>query len=196
MNFWLTASTKGDSTRLFHKWIDFCHFGSSWGKPDWLVNKFPQNWRWSLFLVATTQFFCKGMCTITIKQHNRQFSFLRRRIQHVRADFALFTVAETGNFVGWKVNTFFVDALWKKHISNNILNWILRLFENKNPLTNFRKIELVSYSQGILRTWHVDDQGKPWQPLLPRDWNVFLCTQSICEHSVFGQYTFTISLRI
>ena len=61
LNFWLTASTNGESTRLCHKLNDFCRLfwlllGCAW---LWLAEEFHQKWRWLLFIVVVTHFFAK-----------------------------------------------------------------------------------------------------------------------------------------
>ena len=83
--------------------------------------------------------FCKAMCTITGKQKYDRFLVLKRIIQHARADFEFFAVVQKGKFAGRKVNTLFVSACWTKHISNNILDWLLRSFKNINPLTKLQE---------------------------------------------------------
>ena len=91
------------------------------------------------FLAVTTRLSCKTTCTITNKQHICEFLFLGKIIQQVGVGLALFTVVETGFFVGWKVNKLFVWACWTIHISNCNLNWFLRHFENVNPLAKLHK---------------------------------------------------------
>ena len=58
MNFCITTSTNGNSTRLCHKWIDFCLFWLWFGYASlWLVVIFLQKWRWFSFSVVTTRLF-------------------------------------------------------------------------------------------------------------------------------------------
>ena len=116
MKFWLTVSTKGVSTQLYHKWINFClfwfRFGCAW---SWLADKFLQKWRWLFFFVVATRLSCKKMCTATAKQHNCRFLFLKRNIQNVAAGLALFTVVVNSRFIGWNVKTLFISTCWTIH---------------------------------------------------------------------------------
>ena len=117
----------------------FSFFSSSLGVLDcdcW--RNFPKIGDSFAFFVITTRLSCKAMCTIITKQHNCQFLVPKSVIQHVRAASALFEVVETGSFVSWKINKLFVWACWTIHISNDILNWFFRLFENKSPLTKLQ----------------------------------------------------------
>ena len=81
IKFWLTVSTNGESTRLCHKWNNFCLFGFTFWCA-WLreVEKLIQKWRLISFFIVATRFFCKPMCTITTKQHNCRFWTLKGRI--------------------------------------------------------------------------------------------------------------------
>ena len=75
------------------------------------------------------------------------------------------------------------------HISNNFLNWLWSLFKNANPLSKWQGKRVYLFFKKILRTWHGDPQCGHWWSLLPRDWKVFLCRQSLPKHFVFGQNT-------
>ena len=96
----------------------------------WLAEKFLQKFRKFSNFVVAFRFCCKIFCSITTKQDKIRFLVLKGNIRHVRPGFALFTVVETGNFVGWKVNTPFVWTCCILHISDNNF-----LFRNNNPLT-------------------------------------------------------------
>ena len=126
MKFWLTVSTNGVSTRLYHKWNNFCvfwfRFGCAW---IWLAEKFIQLWEWFFFFVVATRLSCKIMCTVTAKQQNFRFFVLKRNIQNVAAGFALFTVVETSRFMGWNVNTLFFSACWTIHISDSFSYFVI-----------------------------------------------------------------------
>ena len=74
-------------------------------------------------------------------------------------------------------------------ISNNNLNWFWALFKKVNPWPSDKKKEFVWSSEKILRTWHTDPHCEHWKSLLPRDWKVFLCTQSLTKHFVIRQHT-------
>ena len=91
----------------------------------WLAEKFLQKRRWFLFSVVTTHFSCKAMCTITNKQHNCRFLVLRMSIHNVAAGFEPFTVVETIRFIDWNVNTLFISTCWAKHISNDLLYFVV-----------------------------------------------------------------------
>ena len=126
MKFWITVSTNGVSTRFFHKWNNFHLFwfrlGYAW---LWLVEKFLQKWRWFSFFAVATRLSCKTMCTVTAKQHKCRFSILKRNLQNVAAGFALFTVVETSRCFVWNMNTLFISACWKIHISNSLVNFVV-----------------------------------------------------------------------
>ena len=115
----LTAWTNEVSTRSCHKWNNFylfwIKFGCAW---LWLAENFLQKWGWIFFFVIAIRLSCGKMCTITVKQHICQFLVLKRNIQNVAADFALFTVVETSRFIGWNLNTLFLSLCWTVHISN------------------------------------------------------------------------------
>ena len=125
MKFWLTVSTNGVSTRLYHKWNNFCllwfRLGCAWIR---LAEKFLQKWRWFFFFVVATRLSNKTMCTVIAKQHNCRFFVLKRNIQNVAAGLALFTVVETSRFIGWKVNTFFYFYLLDiTHLQESLVFW-------------------------------------------------------------------------
>ena len=68
---------------------------------DWRRNFLKNGYGFSsLKFEVTSRFPCKAMCTITTKEHNCWLLVHKRNIQHVRGGFALFTVVETGSFVG------------------------------------------------------------------------------------------------
>ena len=120
-------------------------------------------------------------------------------IQHVRAGFALFTVIETGSFVPWKMNTFFVWACSLKHISKNILSCFLRLFKIIKPLTwpNFKK-NVFFVPQRECRAIYTLSTLEDIDSCFCREIEkkIFLCTQGVSEHIVFGQCTYPITLKM
>ena len=131
-------------TQLCHNWNYFypfwLWFGCDW---LWLAEEFLQNWRWLHFAWLPLVFFAKqrvpslpNIITVGFWSLKGIFSLW---------DLAPFTVEETGSFVAWKVNTFFVWACWSIHIYTKILNWFLRPLKNNNPSANLqeRRIDLL-----------------------------------------------------
>ena len=106
INFWITASTNGESKQLCHKPNNFCIFGSGSGvlECDWR-SKFLKKKRWFVFFVIVTRLFCNAVCTVSTKQHYSRFLALKRIIQNVTVGSALFTAVKTRRFLGRKVNT-------------------------------------------------------------------------------------------
>ena len=100
MKFWLTVSTNGVSTQLYHKWNNFYLFWLRFGCASvLLLDKLLQKWRWFSFFVVASCLSCKTMCTVTSKQHNCTFLVLKRKIQNGAAGFALFAVVESNRFI-------------------------------------------------------------------------------------------------
>ena len=126
MSMPLKSSANRKRIRLFHIWTQFnlfwLKFGCAW---LWLAEKFLQKKRWFFFSVFATRVSYRTMGTVTAKQHNCQFLLLKRNIQNVAARFALFTVVETGRFIGWNVNTFFISTCWTKHISDSLSYFVV-----------------------------------------------------------------------
>ena len=112
---------------------------------DWRRRFFKKG---DVFFLVTTSLFCKVMCTITTpSKNNCRFLVLKKNHQHVRAGFALFTVVELKFFVSWKVYIFFAWTCWTIYISNNIFNWVLRLFKKISPLTKPEEIQFCLFSK-------------------------------------------------
>ena len=51
------------------------------------------------FFIVLTHFSCKAMSTMTTKQHSCWCLVIKRKIQHVRADFAFLTVVKIEIFI-------------------------------------------------------------------------------------------------
>ena len=82
------------------------------------------------------------------------------------------------------------------HISNDILNWFWALFKNVDSVAKRQEKGTCWIFKRILRTWHTDSHCGHWKSFLPREWNVFLCRQSLREQFVFGQYTSHMGLSV
>ena len=138
-NFWITASTNGESTRLCPKRNDFCLFGtiSCVLDCDWWIkflrkeDKFP-------FSLTRLVFFAQQCVPLPTKNTVVGY-WSSKSDKHVRGGFALFAVVKIGVFVGWKVNTLFIWACWIIHVTKNILDWFLSLFNNKNHFVKFHE---------------------------------------------------------
>ncbi len=127
MKLWLTVSTNGMSTRLCHKWNNFClfkvRFGCGW---LWLAEKILHKWRWFFFFAVANRLSCKTIFTINTKLHKCRFLVLERSIHNVTTGFALFPVVKTSRFTGWCKNTLLISTCWTIHISNNLLYFVVQ----------------------------------------------------------------------
>ena len=126
INFRLTVSTNGKSTRLRHKWKDFCiywlRFRCGW---LWLAEKFLQKRRWFSILIVTIHLLDKLTRAIAAKQQNCLFLVFEGNIQNMEAAFALFTVVETRRFIGWDTNKLFISTCWTINISNSLPHFLV-----------------------------------------------------------------------
>ena len=79
------------STRLFDEWSDFGHFRHRFGhRRLWLVGERLQKFRWFVFFVVPTNFYCRATCVVSTKPSNFQFSLLLWNVRHLTIRLSLF----------------------------------------------------------------------------------------------------------